>query len=401
LSTLISLDINNEINLRGYLAIDSIVNGRCYGGVRMSPEVTPELMVQLARVMTLKHGFVGLPLGGAKAGIIADPEMPLESKRRILRSFGQAIEPFLKTRSYIPSGDLGVSSEDVRFMRSSTGLKSKTQPRYRGLSFALTGFYSGITVFAAAASAARHISLDLNQASVAIEGFGSVGASAARAFWEREIRVVAISTSQGAIFDEAGLDIGELIKLRDQVGSQVVNSFEKAEKIDKNRLLELDVDILSPCAQSYSITPDNASRIAARIISPGANIPSTPEAEPVLLQKGILFIPDFVANCGGVLGISMKQTGLKEDYIRRFLEEKIGQQVTGIIKATEREKINPRVYAQRIAEERFLRAKASVEGKIFTARAFSFALELYRRGLIPYQVVTPVASRYFEKRFRQ
>jgi glutamate dehydrogenase (NAD(P)+) len=399
LSTLISVNISNEINLRGYLAIDSIVNGRCYGGVRIYPDLPPALMTQLARVMTLKHGFVGLPLGGAKAGIDADPEMPLDRKRELLKNFGQALEPFLKTKCYIPAVDLGTSGEDISFMLSSIGLKA--QHKHRGLTFSLTGFYTGITVFAAAVAAAQHLSLDLNRASVAIEGFGSVGTSAARMFWERGIRVVAISTSQGAIYDEAGLDVGELIRLRDQVGSQVVNLFDKGEKIDKSQLVELDVDIFSPCAHSYSITPDNASRVAARIISPGANVPVTPEAEPILLQKGILLIPDFVANCGGVLGIFMKRTRLKEDYIRRFLERKIGGQATDVIEAAEREKVTPRVYAQRIAEERFLKAKATIEGRNFTARAFHFALELYRRGVIPSQVVTPVASRYLKRRFME
>jgi len=397
LSELIRVNIDREPNIRGYLAIDSTVNGSSAGGLRISPDLSPELMAQIARTMTLKYGFCGLPVGGAKAGVVADPEMPPENKRQLLKSFGRALEPFLKTRSYIPGGDLGTSDEDIRVMLESIDLKIQT----RALTWKISGFYTGITVFAAAAAAARHISLDLKQASVAIEGFGSVGASAAQLFWERGIRVVAISTSQGAIYDKAGLDIGELIRLRDQAGSQVVKIFDQAEKIDKSQLAELDIDIFSPCAQSYSITPDNARRIAARIISPGANVPITTEAEPVLFQRKILVIPDFVANCGGVLGASMKRAGLKEDYIRHFLEDKISQQVAGIIEAAEREKVNPRVYAQRIAEERFLRAKASAEGKNFTARAFSFALELYRKGFIPYQVVTPVASRYFEKRFME
>jgi hypothetical protein len=95
----------------------------------------------------------------------------------------------------------------------------------------------------------------------------------------------------------------------------------------------------------------------------------------------------------------MKRAGLKEDYIQHFLEDKISQQVTGIIEAAERAKVAPGAYAQRIAEERFGKAKASAEGKNFSARILSFALELYRQGVIPYQLVTPVASRYFEKRF--
>jgi len=172
------------------------------------------------------------------------------------------------------------------------------------------------------------------------------------------------------------------------------------EQIDKSKLPELKVDIFSPCAQSYSITSDNASRVAARIICPGANVPITFDAEPILLERKILSIPDFVANCGGVLGISMKRTGLKEDFIRHFIAQKIGQKVIEIIKAAEKENTIPRVYAERIAEERFLRVKEEAEKRNIASRAFNLALELYRKGIIPYYFVTPIASKYFERKFR-
>jgi len=394
MSTLIGVTIDEGANLQGYLAIDSTVNGRSYGGVRMAPDLSPDSITQVAGVMTLKHGFLGLPVGGAKAGIAADPEIPLERKSEILKNFGQAIRPWLQTKSYIPSADLGTTEDDIRFMLTANGLKVPP----RSLTHRLSGLYTGITVFAAAIRAAQHIGLDLNQASVAIEGFGNVGTSAAQAFWKNGIRVVAISTTQGAIYDEAGLDVGELIKLRDQVGSGVVNFFPRGDKVDNSRLSELNVDILSPCAQSDSITSNNASRVAARIICPGANAPTTPEAESILFQRGILSIPDFVANCGGVLGISMKRTGLKEDFVRGFLEQKIGQQVTKVIQAAEKENVIPRVCAERIAKERFLRAKAAAEKRNIVGRAFNFALELYRRGIIPYQLVTPIAAPYFRKK---
>jgi len=394
LSRLISVTIDEGTNLQGYIAIASTVNGCCHGGLRMAPDITSDLIARVARTMTLKYGFVGLPVGGAKAEIVADPEMPMESKRALLKSFGQAIEPFLRTRSYIPAGDLGTSENDIRFMLSSIGLR----PQPRDLTHQLSGFYTGITVFAAAISAARHIGLDLSRASVAIEGFGSVGASVAQAFWEKGIRVVAISTSLGAIYNRKSMDVGELIRLRDRDGSQVVNLFSEGEKIYKSQLAELDVDIFSPCAQSYSITSDNAERVAARIVSPGANIPTTTEAEQALFQRGILCIPDFVANCGGVLGSSMKRTGLREDYIRRFLEERIGQQALEIIEAADKQNIALGIYAQRIAAERFIRARASAERKTMRGKPFNFALEMYRKGIIPYQLATPVAPRYFDRR---
>lgn len=396
MSTIISVTVDEVTKLQGYLAIDATVNGHCFGGVRIAADLSPDLLAKMARAMTLKYGFVGLPVGGAKAGITADSEMPQDKKRQLLKSFGQAIKPFLQTKTYTPGSDLGTTDDDISFMLTSIGLKVPP----RSLTHQLSGFYTGITVFASATRAAQYLGLDLKRATVAVEGFGNVGIPASQMFWENGIRVVAISTAKGAIYNEKGLDVGKLTKLHQRAGSQVVCEFAGGEKIDKSRLAKLQVDIFCPCAQSYSINAANAHQVRARIISPGANVPTTDEAETILFQRGIITVPDFVANCGGVLGSSMKRTGLKEDYIRRFLEHKIGEQVIRVIEAAKKEGVAPQVYAERIAEERFLREKAAAEKRSFTGRAFSFALELYRKGIIPYWLVTPIASGYFEKKFR-
>ena len=308
--------IDKKSSLQGYLAVDSTVNGRAYGGLRIVPATSPTTLFQVARAKTLKYGFLGLPLGGAKAAIIGDPEAPLEEKQRLLKSFGESLMPFLKTRSFVPAGDFGTADDDIKFMLTANGLK--VQPR------SLTGrssFYTGLTVFTAAVRAAQHIGLDLSRASAAIEGFGKVGSSVARAFWERGVRVVAISTIKGALYCEKGLDVGQLIRLHDQVGSKVVQAYQKAQQIDKSKLLELEVDLLLPCAGPFSINSDNAGRVAAKIICPGANVPTTSEAEQVLFQRGALSLPDFVTNCGGVLGSSMEFAGLREGFIRQFIDK--------------------------------------------------------------------------------
>ena len=168
--------------------------------------------------------------------------------------------------------------------------------------------------------------------------------------------------------------------------------------MDKRRVAELEVDIVSPCAQSYSLTAENAHRVTAKIICPGANAPTTPEAERILLQRGILCVPDFMANCGGVLGSTMKLAGLRQDFIRHFVEHEIGQKVTDTIKAAEKAGIPIAEYAEKVAEERFVRAKEEAEKRSITGKVFNFAVELYRNGVIPYQLVTPVAPRYFKSR---
>ena len=116
MSKIFSVSINEEVALQGYIAIDSTINGYCHGGIRMAADLSQDAIARVARVMTLKYGFIGLPVGGAKAGIVVDPEIPLEEKRQILVSFGWAIRPFLKTKSFVPSGDIGTNEDDIQFM---------------------------------------------------------------------------------------------------------------------------------------------------------------------------------------------------------------------------------------------------------------------------------------------
>ena len=394
MNTLFTVDIDGGASLKGYLSIDATVNGRCHGGVRMALNLSPRILARAARTMTLKYGFVGLPVGGAKAGIAADPEMPSTEKRELLKRFGAAIKPILASQSYVPSGDLGVTDDDVRFMLTTNGLKVPP----RTLTFQLSGYYTGITVFAAAVRAARHIGLDVSRASVAVEGFGSVGSSAALTFWRKGIRVVAISTSHGAVYSEKGLDIGQLIELQKQVGSRVVEQFSSAEPMAKERLLVLPVDILCPCANSESITAENAPQVSAKIIIPGANVPFVIEAEPILRNKGILMIPDFMANCGGVLGSTMRRAGLRENFVLRFLEDRVGERIANVIQAAEKEGTPLTEYAERMASQRFLKAKQEAESRDFKSRLFNLAVGLYRSGLVPQPLVAPVAPGYFERK---
>jgi len=385
--------VDRESNLMGYLAMDSSINGCSYGGLRMVPSLSPGTLAQAARVMTLKHGFLGLPLGGAKAAIIADPEAPLEEKQRSLRNFGEALLPFLKTRSYVPGGEFGLSDDDIRFMLTANGIG--VQPR------SLTGrsgFYTGLTVSAASVSAAQHIGLDLGRASAAIEGFGKVGSSVALAFWERGVRVVAVSTIQGAIYHEEGLDVGQLSVLYEQVGSNIIQAYQGAQQIERSRLLELDVDLLAPCAGHHSIDADNAGRVAAKIICPGANIPTTPEAEQILFDRGIVSLPDFVANCGGALGSSMEFAGLGEGFIREFVEQRFGRKVTEVLVAAEKANMIPRDYAERIAWEKFRGVRERAEKATLANKVFGAALSLYRNRVVPEFVVGRLSADYFRKR---
>lgn len=394
MSATIGVTFGRDPEVQGYLVIDSTVNGRSYGGLRMSPDLSAATLARIARAKTLKYGLLGLPLGGAKAGIAAAPEIPAERKRELLKGFGEALKPYLETRRFVPGEDLGTTAADIRYMLEANGLKVLPRSLSEG-----SGTFTAITVFAAAVSACDYAGVDLHKATVAVEGFGSVGASTALAFQKGGVRVVAVSTVLGGVYNEAGLDVAELNRLRERVGDEVVNMFPGGRRIDRESLPELDVHIFSPCAHPDSITEANAGRVQARVVCPGANCPVTPEAEHSLFQRGILPVPDFVANCGGVLGVSMRRAGVRRDDIERYVGQKIAREAAGILETARAENVVPRVIAERVAEERFARAKAQAESRTLVGRAFGLGLELYRVGAVPKWLVAPLAPRYFDSRF--
>jgi glutamate dehydrogenase (NAD(P)+) len=267
--------VNRGSDILGYLVIDSLVAGRSCGGLRLLPDIDEMEMRNLARAMTLKYGFLGLPQGGAKAGVRGDPEGPLMERRKRLMEFGEGIAPLLQNRIYVPGTDMGTNIDDIRYM-----LKEVEVPvKYRELRKNDSGYYTALSVFTSAKQAVRHSRKDLSECTVAIEGFGKVGSALAGLFQDIDVRVVAISTTQGAIHNPRGLDIKVLKELTSKAGSQAVNLYTDAKHIEPKELLELPVDILCPCARHDSVNEENANLISAHIICSGANNPVTPEAE--------------------------------------------------------------------------------------------------------------------------
>ncbi len=380
----------------GWLAVDSTVNGRCHGGIRLVPDVSPNELRMLARRMTLKFGFLGLPGGGAKAGVIGDPEGPPEERLARLRQFATALAPLLRSRCYQPAADLGTHEAEIDAMLVSVGVRWSPREPTR----AQSGFYTGLTVVAGAEVAARHLGYELAGLRVAIQGFGKVGAAVAQDLAERGARIVAVSTSHGALYHPHSLPVEELIALCRQAGSGFIKLYKEAEQIDREELLTLPVDLLCLCATSRSIHTGNAARVQARIISSGANYPVTPEAERMLLHQGTLCLPDFVTNCGGVLGGTMAFAGLGTAEVRRLIEERLVPRIAALIEMTWERGEVPSGVAERIALERFRRAKQEAEQRGWRNRSFQVGLALYRRGWLPPRPLRPLALRYFAARLR-
>ncbi|MGI0024248.1 MAG: Glu/Leu/Phe/Val family dehydrogenase, partial [Nitrososphaera sp.] len=322
----------------GYVVIDSTIRRRSCGGLRMLPNIDEEEMRLLAHTMTLKYGFLGLPHGGAKAGILCNPESPKEERRQYLATFGRAIAPLLINRIYVPGRGMGTDNEDIRYLLKVAGVETNR----RELQGTQSSYYTALTVFTGAKQAARQLNMTLSECTVAIEGFGSVGRSLGQLLANANARVAAISTSRGAIFNPKGLDMKRLIKLATEAGSQVIDLYTEAERIDRSALIELPVDLLCPCARHNSLNEDNSERVKARIISPGANNPITPEAERTLFKRGVLCLPDFVTNCGGVLGSTMEFASVRRGLIEAFIDRYIGARIDLLLSESASHRVLPR-----------------------------------------------------------
>lgn len=280
-----------DAGIRGWIIIDSLVNGQSCGGVRISDDITEEEIKILANAMTLKYKFAGYPsLGGAKAGIVLNEQ---DSRIDVLRRFGEIARPFLEKKIYIPWTDMNCTAEDINIIREAAGMKKTDLPD--------SAYTTALGVFATIKAVFDNKKLPLNGKTVAIEGFGKVGSYLAKELKKENVKIIAISTRNGAIYNDEGLDIKKLLELREIHSSNLIEYYEDADIISLPELLELNVDILIPCARIHSINTGNMKEVHAKMIIPAANVPITLDAERYLSAKGIIVLPYFVSNIGGIL----------------------------------------------------------------------------------------------------
>ncbi len=388
------IEVHTEGAVRNrYLAIDSSIAGAAHGGLRIAEDVTAELLVAAARTMTLKYGWAGLPVGGAKAGLLMPPDTTALDRAMKLRDFGMAIKPYLRTRAYVPGEDMGTTKEDVRAVLAAAGVR----PKPGSLMFTASGTYTGIGLCAAAMAVASSLDLPIKGLRVTIEGFGNVGAAAARRFHNAGVKVLAVSTVKGAVYNEKGLDVPALLSLRRRYGEDAVLRPDAGDKLPVQELAAIESDVLCPCAIMHSITADNVRSIKARIICPGANVPATDDAEELLNERQVVVIPDFVANCGGVLGSSMSRAGLGRDEVSRMVHRRLYKQTSLLIVDAHEQRRTLRDVATEVALQRFEEQKADYEQKSPVKSFTRFAVGIYRSGIIPRPLLAPLGRRYYEE----
>ncbi|KAI4454077.1 glutamate dehydrogenase [Holotrichia oblita] len=296
---------NGSIRIfEGYRVQHCSLMGPYKGGIRFHPNVDENEVKALSAWMTFKCAVAGIPYGGGKGGVVVDPGKLSKSElERLTRKFTSCIAPVIGERTDIPAPDVGTNAEIMGWFADEYGkiAGKKTpaivtgKPLEKGGSLGRTEATGrGVCI------AARLAVGDLTGKRVVIQGFGNVGSYAALFLHEAGAKIIAVSNSSGGCYNNDGLDFCKLDFCKIKNIAELEN-MKGVKKITNRELLELDCDILIPAALENQITKDNASNIKAKYIIEGANGPTTAEADTILNKRGIIIVPDILANCGGVI----------------------------------------------------------------------------------------------------
>jgi glutamate dehydrogenase (NAD(P)+) len=291
----------------GYRVQHNISRGPAKGGIRYSPGLTLDTVKSLAMLMTWKCAVVGIPYGGAKGGVSVDPNALSKNElEHLTRRYATEIAVLIGPEKDIPAPDLGTNPQVMAWIMDTISMHSghSVTASVTGKPVDVGGSEgrieaSGRGITYLTLEALKYLHVEDETPTVAVQGFGQVGASTVRLLTEAGLRVVAISDSKGATYNPHGLDMSALEQHRQFRGT--VAGFKKGEDMTPAELLELPVTVLVPAAVEQQITERNADRIRARLITEAANAAVSPEADAVLNERGIFVLPDILANSGGVV----------------------------------------------------------------------------------------------------
>jgi glutamate dehydrogenase (NAD(P)+) len=335
-----------EAGLDAILVVDNTAAGPAIGGIRMAEDISVTEVFRLARAMTFKNAAAGLSHGGAKSGIVADPGMPPGDKEALVRAFARAMRDVL---DYIPGPDMGLTEANMAQIHDEIG-RVVGLPRVMGGipldTLGATGF--GVAIATEVAEELGYVTID--GARVVVQGFGAVGIHAARFLVERGAVVVGVSDSRGAIVAAAGFDLDKLIAFKQE--GRPVAEFPEGESVPADALIGVDCDVWVPAARPDVFTADNAASVRAAVVVQGANIPATAAAESILHERGVLCIPDFIANAGGVICGAVEYGGGTERLAFEVIEDKIRRNTREVLEHALRDDLEPRAAAVAMATDR-------------------------------------------------
>jgi len=332
----IQLDNGSVAHFEGYRVQHNTSRGPGKGGVRFHQDVSLSEVMALSAWMSIKNAAVNVPYGGAKGGIRVDPKsLSMGELERLTRRYTSEIGIIIGPTKDIPAPDVNTNEQIMAWMMDtySMNVGETATGVVTGKPLALGGSLgrreaTGRGVFTVGAEAAQLIGLKLAGARVAVQGFGNVGSVSARLFQEAGAHIVAIQDHQGSIYREAGLDLAALAKHHQETGT--IKDFAGSSPLSSADFWGVPCDIMIPAALEGQITSANAAHIAARMVIEGANGPTTPEADDILHDRGILVVPDVIANAGGV---TVSYFEWVQDFSSFFWgEDEINARLVGIMK---------------------------------------------------------------------
>jgi glutamate dehydrogenase (NAD(P)+) len=359
----------------GYRVQHNSERGPTKGGIRYHPGVTLDEVKALAMLMTWKCAVIGLPYGGAKGGIICDPAtMSLGEIERMTRRFTSDISIVIGPAKDIPAPDVNTNAQTMAWMMdtysmtvgySVPGVVTGKPVEIGGSQGRAEATGRGVATVMIAA--AERLGLHPAQSTVAIQGFGNVGSSAAKFLHGKGFKVVAVSDVGGGLFNPRGLDVPALLAHVKQSPHHQIKGFGGGEYVEGHdvanaRLLTMPVDILAPCALENQITAENAAAVKAKIVVEGANGPTTPEADEILAQAGTTVVPDILANAGGVTVSyfewvqDLQANFWDEEDVNRSLDRLMMRSYQDVSDVAAREKCDLRMAAQILAVSRVAKA---------------------------------------------
>ncbi len=330
--------------------------GPAKGGIRMAPNVTLDDVSALAMEMSWKCALIGVPFGGGKSGIVADPtKLSAQDKEILIRSFARNAHRHIHPLVYVPAPDMGTNEKDMGHMKDaisySQGLATTQGCYITGKPVILGGLpgrreATGRGVAVATCEALKLLGKKVKGATAIVQGYGNVGGVAARELARLGMKIVGVSDMYGATINAKGLNLVKLDGHVQKTGS--VKGFDGGKDIDGSALLEAPCDVLVPAATANQITGKNAARIQAKIIAEGANGPTTPEADEILARRNVFVIPDILCNAGGVYASYLEYTQetqqeqMTEEEVRSRLENRMKEKFQLVMKTATDGKLRPR-----------------------------------------------------------
>jgi glutamate dehydrogenase (NAD(P)+) len=303
----VSMDDGTIRVFQGYRVTHNIARGPSKGGIRYHPDVTLDEVKSLAMWMTWKCALMGIPFGGAKGGVVCNPKlMSVEELQRMTRRFTSEIVNEIGPEKDIPAPDVGTNPTVMAWIFDTYSMNKghSVLGVVTGKPLNLGGSLGRLEATARGAhycirEAVKKQGRSLEGMRVVVQGFGNVGSYLAKFAAEDGAKVVAVSDSGGGVHNPNGIDVALALAHKQETGE--LTGLKDAEAVTNEELLLLDCDVLAPCALEQVITTDNADKIKARVICEGANGPTTPAADEILEDRGILVLPDILANAGGVV----------------------------------------------------------------------------------------------------